>query len=228
MTYAVSQVSSATSIGSTSSTTSSTADASADAASQKDMFLQILLTQLQNQNPLDPVDTTEFTSQLATYSQLEQQIDTNSKLDDVVSALNSGNNFSALSYNGATVSVTGNTSVVQSNSASWNYALADSASNVTATVTDANGNVLETDNIGAEGAGTYKYNVDATSFGLPEGTPLYLNVTATDSSGAAVTSSLSGNVKVTAVETGSSGDITLEAGSYTFSSNDVTSLRQTA
>ncbi|MDE1151596.1 MAG: flagellar hook capping FlgD N-terminal domain-containing protein [Micavibrio sp.] len=228
MTYAVSQTSTATTIGSSSSSTSTTAAASADAATQKDMFLQILLTQLQNQNPLDPVDTTEFTSQLATYSQLEQQIDTNSKLDDVVSALNSGNNFSALSYNGATVEVAGNTSVVQSNTASWNYALATDATSVTATVKDANGNTLETDTIGAENAGTYSFNVDATSYGLPEGTPLYLTVAATDSTGAAVTASTAGNMKVTAVETDTDGSITLEAGSYSFSSDDVTKLRQTA
>lgn len=43
-------------------------------------FLQLLMTQLTNQNPLDPTDPTEFTSQLATYSSLEQQISMNDTL----------------------------------------------------------------------------------------------------------------------------------------------------
>jgi flagellar basal-body rod modification protein FlgD len=43
-------------------------------------FLQLLMTQLTNQNPLDPTDPTEFTSQLATYSGLEQQINMNTTL----------------------------------------------------------------------------------------------------------------------------------------------------
>jgi len=50
-------------------------------------FLQLLMTQLNNQNPLDPTDTTEFTNQLATYSGLEQQIsmnDTLTKMSDTM------------------------------------------------------------------------------------------------------------------------------------------------
>ena len=43
-------------------------------------FLKLLMTQLTNQNPLDPQDPTEFTSQLATYSGLEQQINMNATL----------------------------------------------------------------------------------------------------------------------------------------------------
>ena len=43
-------------------------------------FLKLLMTQLTNQNPLDPTDPTEFTSQLATYSGLEQQISMNTTL----------------------------------------------------------------------------------------------------------------------------------------------------
>jgi flagellar basal-body rod modification protein FlgD len=43
-------------------------------------FLKLLMTQLTNQNPLDPTDPTEFTSQLATYSGLEQQISVNDTL----------------------------------------------------------------------------------------------------------------------------------------------------
>ena len=52
-------------------------------------FLQLLMTQLTNQNPLDPTDPTEFTSQLATYSSLEQQISMNDTLSTMSDSLSS-------------------------------------------------------------------------------------------------------------------------------------------
>ena len=52
-------------------------------------FLTLLTTQLQNQNPLDPQDPTEFTNQLATYSGLEQQINMNTTLTTMSDSLSS-------------------------------------------------------------------------------------------------------------------------------------------
>ena len=54
-------------------------------------FLTLLTTQLQNQDPLSPLDTNAFTQQLIGFSQVEQQINTNTKLDGLV-ALGSSNN----------------------------------------------------------------------------------------------------------------------------------------
>jgi flagellar basal-body rod modification protein FlgD len=50
-------------------------------------FLRLLTTQLQNQDPLSPMDSNEFTNQLVQFSQVEQQINSNQKLDNLV-ALN--------------------------------------------------------------------------------------------------------------------------------------------
>lgn len=67
-------------------------------------FLQLLTTQLQNQDPLSPMSSTEFTSQLVQFSQVEQAINTNTKLDDLV-ALQLGNaTTAALGYVGLDVS----------------------------------------------------------------------------------------------------------------------------
>lgn len=85
-----------TSATSTSSTTSTTytnpfanASASSDAASASmnyDSFLQLLIAQLQNQDPTEPMDATEQVSQLATYSQVEQSIKTNTLLRSMLQA----------------------------------------------------------------------------------------------------------------------------------------------
>ena len=71
-----------TAIASTTSaaTTAATSSSSSTAALGTTDFLKLLMTQLTNQNPLDPQDPTEFTSQLATYSGLEQQINMNQTL----------------------------------------------------------------------------------------------------------------------------------------------------
>ena len=126
MSYDISLVSSQTSLASSqasaaSSTTTSTA--AEEAAETKEMFLKLLLTQLENQDPLEPVDTTEFTNQLVSYSSLEQQIETNEKLDELTSAVSSSSSFSALSFMGATVDVESSSSVIQEGSATWTYAL---------------------------------------------------------------------------------------------------------
>ena len=66
-------------------------------------FLTLLTTQLQNQDPLSPLDTNAFTQQLIGFSQVEQQINTNTKLDGLV-ALGSSNNLStSLGYVGLNI-----------------------------------------------------------------------------------------------------------------------------
>jgi flagellar basal-body rod modification protein FlgD len=53
-----------------------------------DAFLQLLLAQMQNQDPLNPTDSTEFVSQLATFSNVEQGMNTNTKLDQLLTISN--------------------------------------------------------------------------------------------------------------------------------------------
>ena len=63
----------------------STLNSSAQLAEDFDSFLQLLTTQLQNQDPLSPLDTNEFTSQLVQFAGVEQQINVNQKLNSLVS-----------------------------------------------------------------------------------------------------------------------------------------------
>lgn len=70
-------------------TTAATASSSSSVKLGTTDFLQLLMTQLANQNPLDPTDPTEFTSQLATFSSLEQQISTNDTLTSISDNLSS-------------------------------------------------------------------------------------------------------------------------------------------
>lgn len=84
---------------------SAAAQTASDAAAQKaggdfNTFLKLLAAQLQNQDPLNPADGTEFTAQLATFSQLEQQINSNRNLEELVKQNNFGAQNLAVSYIG--------------------------------------------------------------------------------------------------------------------------------
>jgi flagellar basal-body rod modification protein FlgD len=82
-------VASTTSAASTTSTSSTTSTAATAATSTENEFLSLLTTELTNQDPLNAMDTSTFTSQLVSYAGLEQQINTNSKLDGITSLLTS-------------------------------------------------------------------------------------------------------------------------------------------
>ena len=89
---------------STAASTATTAAASnqdsAKATLDYNNFLQLLITQMKNQDPTDPMDATEQVSQLATFSQVEQQIKTNTNLESLLSNSTLSN---ASSYIGKTI-----------------------------------------------------------------------------------------------------------------------------
>jgi flagellar basal-body rod modification protein FlgD len=70
-------------------TTTATTSTTSSASLTSNQFLSLLTTQLQNQNPLDPTDPNEFTSEMVQYGSLSQQIDTNTKLDALTSTMSS-------------------------------------------------------------------------------------------------------------------------------------------
>ncbi|MDC7743091.1 MULTISPECIES: flagellar hook assembly protein FlgD [Rhizobium] len=68
------------------STSTSTSSSSQKATLNYDNFLQLLIAQMKNQDPTDPMDASEQVAQLATFSQVEQTIQTNTKLDTLLAS----------------------------------------------------------------------------------------------------------------------------------------------
>src|SRR5690242_21798595 len=87
------------------SSTSSTANNSI--AGNFTTFLTLLTTQLQNQNPLDPLDTNQFTQQLVQFASVEQQMNMNTQLQTLVALQQTAQNSQALGFVGKTVTVNG-------------------------------------------------------------------------------------------------------------------------
>src|SRR5690606_20887852 len=98
----------ATNTGTTSTGTTSS-NKTASIADNFQTFLTRLTTQLQNQNPLDPLDTNQFTQQLVQFAQVEQQLKSNDQLASLVKIEQAAQSTQALVFVGQTVAVDGST-----------------------------------------------------------------------------------------------------------------------
>lgn len=140
---------------STTSSTSSTTTSAATLANNFTTFLTLLTTQLKNQNPLDPLDTNQFTAQLVQFSQVEQQMKANDQLSTLVSLEKSAQSTTALAYVGATVVVDGSTAALTNSNATWNFNVSKPAT-ATVTIRDSTGQTAYT--------GSYSVNPGQQAF----------------------------------------------------------------
>jgi flagellar basal-body rod modification protein FlgD len=125
-------------------TTSSTSQASnssslAKLSSDLDNFLTILTTQLQYQDPLSPMDSSEFTNQLVQFASVEQQIQSNRNLESLISLQQTSIMVGAVSYIGKEVEVTGQTTALKDGQAKFIYSMPEEASAAVLAVYDENG-----------------------------------------------------------------------------------------
>lgn len=105
-------------------------------------FLKLLTTQLQNQDPTDPTDTNQITQQIASLSQVEQQINTNTKLENLINLFTGNQVSSAVSYIGKQVDSAGNQSVLAGGGAIFVYDLPSEAASVTVSIQDSTGSTI--------------------------------------------------------------------------------------
>jgi flagellar basal-body rod modification protein FlgD len=122
----------------TTSTTASMATTGMQSlAGNFDTFLQLLTTQLQNQDPLDPLDTNQFTQQLVEFASVEQQVNMNTNLQTLISLQQTTEATSALQFLGSTVTASGNTATLSNatgSPATWSInAAAPATANITIT-----------------------------------------------------------------------------------------------
>ncbi len=155
----------------------------------KDDFLRLLTAQLKAQDPLNPMDSTGFTAQLAQFSSLEQLTNINTRLQNMAASQTSLQNTMAADLIGKKVRVAGNT-VTLNGQASMNYSLSGNASKVTMSIFDANGALVKAANLGQQASGNNSYQWDGKDKNgnqLPTGGQYTFTVDAVDSSGQAVT-----------------------------------------
>ena len=181
--------------------TSTTSDSMKQLSGNFSTFLTLLTTQLKNQDPTSPMDSNEFTQQLVMYSQVEQQISSNDNLKTLISQGTSNAAAMTTGYLGKKVSITNGNASLTSGSATWTYNLANTAATAQLVVTDANGRAVYTGN-GQTAAGNNTFTWDGKDINgnqLPDGA-YKLTVTAADSAGNTVTSSVASAGTVTQID----------------------------
>jgi len=123
-----------------------------------DTFLQLLTTQLQNQDPLDPLDTSQFTQQLVEFASVEQQINTNTNLQSLIALQQASEATSALQLVGETVTVNGSTAALSNatdSPATWSIS-SPSPATANVTITNSSGQLAY--------SGTLSLNAGQQSF----------------------------------------------------------------
>lgn len=207
-------------------TTSSSSAARAGIADNFDTFLSILTTQLKNQNPLDPLDTNQFTQQLVQFSGVEQQLKTNEFLETLMLAGQNTAKSDAVSYIGKEVTSSGKTGeLTDSDAVFWAYSADANATNATVTIKDANGQVVYTQNGPLDiGPGTFRWDgIGSDGNAKPNGV-YTIDIQGKDANGKDVKISTASIGVVTAVDfTGNVPILTI--GSRRVAITDVTDVR---
>ncbi len=120
----------------------------------KDDFLNMLVAQLKNQDPLNPQDSSAFVAQLAQITQVEQTYNVNANLQNLLAVQNSANSLSAISLIGRTVTAPGSQVALTSGTpANLHFTLPSDATKVTVEIKDANGKTVRTLTQGATANG---------------------------------------------------------------------------
>lgn len=204
-----------------------TAAASSTAiADDFDTFLTLLTTQLQNQNPLEPLDTNQFTQQLVQFSEVEQAIKQNQNLESLMQLQAANAITNTVSYIGKTVELTGTSQPLENGEASWPIEAAADASNSIFTVSDSDGNIVYTETRAiTQGKSAFTWN-GKTSSGTdaPDGN-YTLKVSATNSDGLGVNVDIASSGIVEGVDMSGSNLYLLVAGQKV-KLEDVVSIRQ--
>ncbi|MFT3838923.1 MAG: flagellar hook capping FlgD N-terminal domain-containing protein [Myxococcaceae bacterium] len=210
------------------STTPTTASAMGSSALGKDEFMKLLLAQLAQQDPTQPVDNQQFIAQLAQFSSVEQMTSMNQSMESLLVAQAGANQMQSISMVGKTVdfksdhvAVSGGYTTIQGN-------LSGPAEHVYATLKDASGKEVGKIDCGASTGGNFSFShvqaLDSNGKPLPDGS-YSVTLTASDANGKAVTVSSAGSGIVKGVSF-SNGYAELLVGDMRIKLSDVTEIDQ--
>lgn len=214
----------ATSTDSQTTSTSKAVQSKATLAKDLNHFLTLLTTQLKHQDPLSPMDSTQFTNQLVQFASVEQQINANANLEELITLQEGSQMLSALSYLDKTVEAKTSSLPLQGGAASFTYDLPESAKTTVIAILDSAGiPVYSTGGEITAGEHTLSWDgKDSTGKQLADGTYKVM-VTAIGADDIAMDVTTYAQGKVTGVGT-ESGVISLQLGGVSVPLSDVKSV----
>lgn len=178
------------------SVTSSAAGAAAtkETAIGKDVFLKMLVAQLKNQNPLSPLDGTDFAAQLAQFSSLEQLTNMSSQMESLSSSIGSMVNSQLVTMIGSEVTANGDTITADGTAKTLTYSLPSDVKSGQVDIYDSSGRLVSTLPIGSARAG-----INTVVWNSPDSGAYTFAVSGTDLQGKTVSGTTMTTGKVTGV-----------------------------
>jgi flagellar basal-body rod modification protein FlgD len=196
-----------------SATAQSNAQSRVSLAENFDTFLTLLTAQLQNQDPLSPMDSNQFTQQLVQFSQVEQQIKTNEQLETMMEQSRAASAGTALSYLGRTAILDSKVTALKEGSATWSYGLPDAAASLKIEVRNAKGVTVYSTTSADRGQGSHLFQWDGKNNQgelQPEGA-YQIVVTARDNDDKAITPVITTREPIIGIDLGSASPEVLTA-----------------
>ncbi len=207
-------------------------------SSDFDQFLLLLTTQLQNQDPLSPMDSTEFTNQLVSFSGVEQQIKMNEKLDTMVSSAQTSETSMALGYIGLQVSIESDIfKYVENSTIAMTYKLDTDAASATMNIYNTDNEIIYTEELTGLSEGAHPITWDGRTNNTTtnddgeevpvyaESAVYYVGISALDTSQKGVDTSTIVPGYVEGVETGDDSGVMLLVNEQLVPVSDITRAR---
>lgn len=189
-------------VQSTAGSTSNTAGSAATLAENFDTFLTLLTAQMQNQDPLEPLDASEFTNQLVQFSGVEQQIQSNEALNTLIASNQSTAGAALSGYLGQLAEIDSAGAGFYGDDVTWNYRLGSDATKATLSISDSKGEVVWSQDAELT-AGEHAFTWDGTMLdGETAATDnvYYASVTATNADGDSVPTGVGLLARVTGID----------------------------
>jgi flagellar basal-body rod modification protein FlgD len=190
-------------------------------------FLNLLVTQLKNQDPLKPVDNQEFVAQLAQFSQLQQSTQQVTLLQQLINAQSASQQYALLPLIGRQVDVTGSLIELGTAPAKLDYTLAGNASAVSITILNGNNQPIRVLSLGAQSAGAQDVQWDGRDqqgVSVAPGTYRY-TVSAVDNKGTSVNAVTTSLVTVSGIRPNAGQAPSLLAGDQVVDPSTILAIR---
>ena len=170
-------------------------------ASNYEMFLSLLTSQMKNQDPLDPLDSTQFVDQLVSFSGVEQQIAQNRNLESLLIVQSAAAQTSSVGYIGRVATALTPDSRLQDGAANWQYELPESSKTTEMIIRDSSDRIVYR-TTGETTTGRHDFNWDGkTSSGATAPDGVYtLEINAAAQNGANITAEIRASARVTGID----------------------------
>ncbi|WP_203292874.1 flagellar hook assembly protein FlgD [Maricaulis parjimensis] len=190
-----------------------------------EMFLTLLTEQMKNQDPLNPLDSTQFVNQLVDFSSVEQQIAQNQNLESLLLLQSAAAQADSVSYIGRVATALTPDAVLSDSQAEWEYTLPSDAAEVTLLIKDGEQIVARATGETTTGNHTFTWDGLSDSGSALDDGVYTLEIIAEDAEGEPLNTSIRAAARVTGVDM-SGNEVSVQMGSISVPLSSILSVRE--